>query len=361
MSAIEQQRDVTQSGSEPSSKQLSILMKEVNEVLRPPSSKVLFPDSDITDETSIGSVGVAFYNDGIYLKEIARIPLLTAEQEVNLAHTRDRGLIANRQLHLLEDQSANAQRQRLEAEAKAGREAHRALIESNLRLVVSVARKYAGRGMEVRDLIQEGNIGLDRAADKFDGSKEFRFSTYAYWWIRRHITKAIADQGRTIRVPVHVIEILSRLDRIHQELRTQLGREPTHGELGERSGLTEDQIRKIVSTTKAALSLDAPTGNDEDLTLGELVEDPDRRTQPEETTLANDTKEGMRRIIKNILSTNEYIVIAGRFGLEDGRQRTLGEVGEAFGLSRERIRQIEKHALEKLKNSRLRSVLADYL
>jgi RNA polymerase primary sigma factor len=267
----------------------------------------------------------------MYLKEIGRVPLLTAEEEVDLA-------------------------KRIEA---GDDEAKRRLTEANLRLVVSIAKRYVGRGMLFLDLIQEGNLGLLKAVEKFDYRKGYKFSTYATWWIRQAITRAIADQARTIRIPVHMVETINKLIRISRQLLQRLGREPTAGEIAHEMGITEDRVREIMKIAQEPVSLETPIGEEEDSHLGDFIEDQEAPA-PAEAASFSLLKEQLEEVLQT-LSDREERVLRLRFGLDDGRQRTLEEVGYVFGVTRERIRQIEAKALRKLRHPQRSKKLKDYL
>src|SRR3989441_261572 len=268
----------------------------------------------------------------MYLKEIGRVSLLTANDEVELAQA---------------------------IEAKPLHEAKQALTEANLRLVVSIAKKYIGRGMSFLDLIQEGNMGLIRAVEKFDYHKGYKFSTYATWWIRQAITRAIADQARTIRIPVHMVETINKLVRVSRRLLQELGREPTDLEIGDEMGITPDKVREIVKVSQDPVSLETPIGEEEDSHLGDFVEDKEATSPSDAASLTM-----LRTEVEDILDTltpRERRVLQLRFGLIDGHQRTLEEVGKRFGVTRERIRQIEAKALRKLRHPSRSKKLRDYL
>jgi RNA polymerase primary sigma factor len=298
----------------------------------------------------------------MYLKEIGKVPLLNAAQEVAFAKRIEAGLEAAAKIEDAEDKGVKLDRatqrqlQRIEADGLA---AKRSLVEANLRLVVSIAKRYVGRGMLFLDLIQEGNLGLIRAVEKFDYGKGFKFSTYATWWIRQAITRAIADQARTIRIPVHMVETINKLIRVQRNLLQELGREPSPDEIGERMEMTAERVREILKISQEPVSLETPIGEEEDSQLGDFIEDSDAVAPPDaanETMLA----EHLRRVLDS-LSERERKVIELRFGLVDGHPRTLEEVGREFGVTRERIRQIESKTLCKLRHPSRSSRLKDYL
>lgn len=267
----------------------------------------------------------------LYLREIGRVPLLTSEEEIELA-------------------------KRIEAGDK---EAKNKMTEANLRLVVSIAKKYIGRGLELLDLIQEGSAGLLRAVEKFDYRKGFKFSTYATWWIRQAITRAIADQARTIRIPVHMVETINKLIRTQRRLTTELGREPLEEEIAAEMEMDVDKVRHILKIKQDIVSLESPVGEEDDSTLGEFIQDEDSVT-PEDAATYQLLKEHVNKVL-DLLTPREQKILRMRFGLEDGRSHTLEEVGQEFGVTRERIRQIEAKALAKLRKHRESKKLKDYL
>ena len=285
----------------------------------------------------------------MYLREIGRVPLLSAEDEVTLAKRMDRG--KQERLKPLAQQNIRV--------IIAGEEGQRRLTEANLRLVVSVAKKYIGRGMSLLDLIQEGNIGLIRAVEKFDYTKGFKFSTYATWWIRQAITRAIADQARTIRIPVHMVETINRLIRTSRRLLQEMGREPTAEEIAEEMQISADKVREIIKISQEPVSLETPIGEEDDSHLGDFIED-HTALAPAEAASHQILKEQVKDAL-NGLTQREQEVLRLRFGLDDGRSRTLEEVGKEFKVTRERIRQIEAKALRKLRHPSRSRRLKDYL
>ncbi|WP_200967162.1 RNA polymerase sigma factor RpoD [Insulibacter thermoxylanivorax] len=267
----------------------------------------------------------------MYLKEIGRVELLSAEEEVELAKRIEQG----------------------------DKEAKRRLAEANLRLVVSIARKYAGRGLMFLDLIQEGNMGLMKAVEKFDYRKGFKFSTYATWWIRQAISRAIADQARTIRIPVHMVETINKYIRISRQLHQEMGREPTPDEIAKEMGLTTEKVREIMKIAQEPISLETPVGEENDSSLGDFIEDHDVLA-PADAASYEMLKEQISEVL-DTLTEREESVLRLRFGLDDGRSRTLEEVGKVFGVTRERIRQIEAKALRKLRHPSRSKQLKDFM
>jgi len=301
----------------------------------------------------------------MYLKEIGKVPLLTGPQEVDLAQRIEAGLVAAAKVADLEDRYGDtdlipqAELVRLEASVADGLQAKRELIEANLRLVVSIAKRYLGRGMLFLDLIQEGNLGLIRAVEKFDYTKGFKFSTYATWWIRQAITRAIADQARTIRIPVHMVETINKVLRVQRQMLQELGREPTVEELAAKVGLTPARVREIQRLALEPVSLETPVGEEDESHLGDFIED-QQAVAPADAAARALLNEAVGEALEE-LTDRERKIVRLRFGLEDGQARTLEEVGKEFGVTRERIRQIESKTLAKLRHP-IRSLrLRDYL
>ncbi|MFP3907805.1 MAG: RNA polymerase sigma factor RpoD [Acidimicrobiales bacterium] len=300
----------------------------------------------------------------LYLKEIGRVPLLTGPEEVALAKRIEAGLLAREKLAAVEDGTTTvplsaAERRRLLRTVKDGDAAREALTQANLRLVVSIAKRYVGRGMLLLDLIQEGNLGLMRAVEKFDYTKGFKFSTYATWWIRQAITRAIADQARTIRIPVHMVESINKVVRVQRQMLQEIEREPTVDELAEKVDMTPQRVREILRISQDPLSLDSPVGEEDDSNLADFIEDLQAEA-PAEMAAKRMLNEAVLAALDD-LSEREKQVVRLRFGLEDGQARTLEEVGREFGVTRERIRQIESKTLAKLRHPHRSQKLRDYL
>ncbi|MBB5068231.1 sigma-70 family RNA polymerase sigma factor [Saccharopolyspora sp. NFXS83] len=282
----------------------------------------------------------------VYLNGIGRTALLTAQEEVDLAKRIEAGVFAK---HMLETDGKISPERRsdLRSVVRDGRVAKNHLMEANLRLVVSLAKRYTGRGMPLLDLIQEGNLGLIRAVEKFDYTKGFKFSTYATWWIRQAITRGMADQSRTIRLPVHLVEQVNKLARIKRDLHQKLGREATDEELAEESGLTATKVSDLLDHSRDPVSLDMPVGAEEDAPLGDFIEDAES-ADAENAVISGFLQDDLRRVL-GTLEEREQSVIRMRYGLDDGQPRTLDQIGKAFGLSRERVRQIEREVMSKLR------------
>jgi len=300
----------------------------------------------------------------MYLKEIGRVPLLTGQEEVILAQQIERGTKAAEELA---DLSASGRLDALDPAVKArltrlvrkGDDAKAELTQANLRLVVSIAKRYVGRGMQILDLIQEGNLGLMRAVEKFDWTKGFKFSTYATWWIRQAITRAIADQARTIRIPVHMVESINKVHRVQRQMVQELEREPTIEELAEKVDMTPARVREIMRISQDPLSLDSPVGEEDDSNLADFIED-QHAEAPAEMAARMMLNTAVEEALSD-LNDREKAVVRMRFGLDDGQARTLEEVGREFGVTRERIRQIESKTLAKLRHPQHSQKLRDYL
>ena len=306
----------------------------------------------------------------MYLKEIGKVPLLSAEEEIDLAQKMEEGNVAQEKIIILkkrieesEDEAEIADLKEeiktLQKDVDAGAEAKKRLAEANLRLVVSIAKRYVGRGMLFLDLIQEGNLGLIKAVEKFDYRKGYKFSTYATWWIRQAITRAIADQARTIRIPVHMVETINKLIRVSRQLLQELGREPSPEEIAEEMGMPVERVREILKISQEPVSLETPIGEEEDSHLGDFIKD-DNVPVPADAAAFTLLKEQLEEVL-GTLTEREQKVLTLRFGLEDGRARTLEEVGKEFNVTRERIRQIEAKALRKLRHPSRSRKLKDYL
>ena len=307
---------------------------------------------DLDDQTS--TMGDSVHT---YLKSIGRTSLLTAEQEVNLAKRIEAGLFAEHKLGTEPDLPADYRRD-LGLVAEDGRRAKAHMLEANLRLVVSVAKKYSDRGLSLLDVVQEGNLGLIRAVEKFDYTKGYKFSTYAMWWIRQAIQRGFADSARTIRLPVHVLEMLSKLSRVERDMHQRLGREPTPEELAVELDRTPDQIEELLRTSRQPISLDSTIGEDGETSIGDLIEDTDA---PEASELVDrQLMADQLRHALDALTPREATIMAMRFGLYDGNPHTLDEIGRALGLTRERIRQLEKQSLSKLRHPSRAQPLLDY-
>lgn len=305
----------------------------------------------------------------IYLKEIGKVPLLSADEEIELAQNMEDGAVAIEKINVLKgrlDGASEEEKAEIKEEIKTlqkdvdkGADAKKRLAEANLRLVVSIAKRYVGRGMLFLDLIQEGNLGLIKAVEKFDYKKGYKFSTYATWWIRQAITRAIADQARTIRIPVHMVETINKLIRVSRQLLQELGREPSPEEIAKEMSMPVDRVREILKISQEPVSLETPIGEEEDSHLGDFIKD-DNVPVPADAAAFTLLKEQLEEVL-GTLTEREQKVLTLRFGLEDGRARTLEEVGKEFNVTRERIRQIEAKALRKLRHPSRSRKLKDYL
>ncbi|MDD6058311.1 MAG: RNA polymerase sigma factor RpoD [Clostridiales bacterium] len=306
----------------------------------------------------------------MYLKEIGKVPLLSAEEEIDLAKRMELGAVAKEKIAILRRRQEEAGEEvpdeetektilELQEEEAVGDEAKKRLAEANLRLVVSIAKRYVGRGMLFLDLIQEGNLGLIKAVEKFDYRKGYKFSTYATWWIRQAITRAIADQARTIRIPVHMVETINKLIRVSRQLLQELGREPSPEEIAVEMNMPVERVREILKISQEPVSLETPIGEEEDSHLGDFIQD-DNVPVPADAAAFTLLKEQLEEVL-GTLTEREQKVLTLRFGLEDGRARTLEEVGKEFSVTRERIRQIEAKALRKLRHPSRSRKLKDYL
>ena len=333
-------------------------------------------DVDDEDEIEVEKIDLSV-PDGVsiedpvrmYLKEIGKVPLLSAEEEIELAKNMEAGAVAKEKIAILKSREENATEEEL-AEIKeeiknlqkdldAGDEAKKRLAEANLRLVVSIAKRYVGRGMLFLDLIQEGNLGLIKAVEKFDYRKGYKFSTYATWWIRQAITRAIADQARTIRIPVHMVETINKLIRVSRQLLQELGREPSPEEIAEEMDIPVERVREILKISQEPVSLETPIGEEEDSHLGDFIQD-ENVPVPADAAAFTLLKEQLDEVL-GTLTEREQKVLRLRFGLDDSRARTLEEVGKEFNVTRERIRQIEAKALRKLRHPSRSRKLKDYL
>ena len=320
----------------------SMLMEDHSKAIESIEHEDIFGSDSMNDSVEDLSVDEVMMTKGIsvddpvrmYLREIGRIKLLTADQEIDLARKIIEG-------------------------GNAGAIAKRKLVQANLRLVVSIAKKYVGRGMLFLDLIQEGNLGLIRAAEKFDHERGYKFSTYATWWIRQAITRAIADQARTIRIPVHMVETINKLKKVTRKLAQELSRKPTEDELAQEMNISIGKLREIIKVAQEPISFESPIGKEEDSRLGDFIEDKDADA-PAKTVAQELLREDLAEVLSG-LSPRERDVLRLRFGMDDGRQRTLEEVGQLFGVTRERIRQIEAKALRKLRHPNRSKRLKEYV
>ena len=319
---------------------------------------VLSDDEDDAPAQQVASAGATADPVKDYLKQIGKVPLLNAEQEVELAKRIEAGLFAEEKLNSDEKLEPRFRRE-LEIIAEDGRRAKNHLLEANLRLVVSLAKRYTGRGMLFLDLIQEGNLGLIRAVEKFDYTKGYKFSTYATWWIRQAITRAMADQARTIRIPVHMVEVINKLARVQRQMLQDLGREPTPEELAKELDMTPEKVVEVQKYGREPISLHTPLGEDGDSEFGDLIEDSEA-VVPADAVSFTLLQEQLHSVL-DTLSEREAGVVSMRFGLTDGQPKTLDEIGKVYGVTRERIRQIESKTMSKLRHPSRSQVLRDYL
>jgi len=353
--------DVSKDAERLSSLVLMLRRRGVDILDREPESLY---DEDLLDEEDLET-----YTDlapissddtiGLYLKEMSRVPLLSLEEEQTIARKIERGRQARNELHRLNGNTPPQRRQQLEEEMEEGMQAREHLIKANTRLVVSIAKRYMGRGVPFLDLIQEGNLGLMKAVEKYEYQRGFRFSTYATWWIRQTITRSIADQGRTIRVPVHMVDRIRQLYKTTHEMEQKLGRIPTNDELADVLGLNSNKVDWMMRVSWLPLSLESPVNDEDDSELGMFVED-----EITPTPIQSAYSKLLREKVEEVLSTlppREARILRLRFGLDNGRTYTLEEVGQKFGLTRERIRQIESKALRRLRHPRRARQLKDYL
>jgi len=337
------------------------ILPEISDDLEPPIDEIAeIEEEELVDpNTLVDSFSV---DDPVrmYLKEIGKVPLLNPDEEIGLATKMSAGNLAQEQLDSLEagdlDPEAVAE---LKKTVKAGERAKQKLAEANLRLVVSIAKRYVGRGMLFLDLIQEGNLGLIKAVEKFDYTKGYKFSTYATWWIRQAITRAIADQARTIRIPVHMVETINKVIRVSRQLLQELGHDPSPEEIAEEMHMPVDKVREILKIAQEPVSLETPIGEEEDSHLGDFIPD-EGASEPSEAASFTLLKEQLVEVL-GTLTPREEKVLKLRFGIEDGRTRTLEEVGKEFNVTRERIRQIEAKALRKLRHPSRSKKLKDFL
>ena len=337
------------------------ILPELPDDLEPPIDEIAeIEEEELVDpNTLVDSFSI---DDPVrmYLKEIGKVPLLAPDEEIELAQKMSAGNLAKEQQEEAEEGSLSPEEQaELKKLAKAGDAAKQKLAEANLRLVVSIAKRYVGRGMLFLDLIQEGNLGLIKAVEKFDYTKGYKFSTYATWWIRQAITRAIADQARTIRIPVHMVETINKVIRVSRQLLQELGHDPSPDEIAEEMNMPVEKVREILKIAQEPVSLETPIGEEEDSHLGDFIED-DTASEPSEAASFTLLKEQLVDVLST-LTPREEKVLKLRFGIEDGRTRTLEEVGKEFNVTRERIRQIEAKALRKLRHPSRSKKLKDFL
>ncbi len=337
------------------------ILPEIPDDIDPPLDEIVdIEEEELVDPNTLVDSFAIDDPVRMYLKEIGKVPLLSPEEEIDLAQKMSSGNLAQEQLDSAEEGSLSAEETaQLKALLKEGEKAKQKLAEANLRLVVSIAKRYVGRGMLFLDLIQEGNLGLIKAVEKFDYTKGFKFSTYATWWIRQAITRAIADQARTIRIPVHMVETINKVIRVSRQLLQELGHDPSPEEIAGEMAMPVDKVREILKIAQEPVSLETPIGEEEDSHLGDFIPD-EGASEPSEAASFTLLKEQLVDVL-GTLTPREEKVLKLRFGIEDGRTRTLEEVGKEFNVTRERIRQIEAKALRKLRHPSRSKKLKDFL
>ena len=337
------------------------ILPEIPDDIDPPLDEIVdIEEEELVDPNTLVDSFAIDDPVRMYLKEIGKVPLLSPEEEIDLAQKMSSGNLAQEQLDSAEEGSLSAEETaQLKALLKEGEKAKQKLAEANLRLVVSIAKRYVGRGMLFLDLIQEGNLGLIKAVEKFDYTKGYKFSTYATWWIRQAITRAIADQARTIRIPVHMVETINKVIRVSRQLLQELGHDPSPEEISAEMSMPVDKVREILKIAQEPVSLETPIGEEEDSHLGDFIPD-EGASEPSEAASFTLLKEQLVDVL-GTLTPREEKVLKLRFGIEDGRTRTLEEVGKEFNVTRERIRQIEAKALRKLRHPSRSKKLKDFL
>ena len=337
------------------------ILPELPDDIDPPMEEIVeIEEEELVDPNALVDSFAVDDPVRMYLKEIGKVPLLNPDEEIALAQKMNSGAFAKEQLESLEGgELTDAQKASLEKLVREGDRAKQKLAEANLRLVVSIAKRYVGRGMLFLDLIQEGNLGLIKAVEKFDYTKGYKFSTYATWWIRQAITRAIADQARTIRIPVHMVETINKVIRVSRQLLQELGHDPSPEEIAEDMNMPVDKVREILKIAQEPVSLETPIGEEEDSHLGDFIPD-EGASEPSEAASFTLLKEQLVDVLST-LTPREEKVLKLRFGIEDGRTRTLEEVGKEFNVTRERIRQIEAKALRKLRHPSRSKKLKDFL
>ena len=336
------------------------ILPEIPDDMEPPLEEIVDLEEELVDPNTLVDSFAIDDPVRMYLKEIGKVPLLSPEEEIDLAQKMSAGNLAQEQMEAADEGSLpEEETARLKKLIKEGEKAKQKLAEANLRLVVSIAKRYVGRGMLFLDLIQEGNLGLIKAVEKFDYTKGYKFSTYATWWIRQAITRAIADQARTIRIPVHMVETINKVIRVSRQLLQELGHDPSSEEIAEEMSMPVDKVREILKIAQEPVSLETPIGEEEDSHLGDFIPD-EGASEPSEAASFTLLKEQLVDVLST-LTPREEKVLKLRFGIEDGRTRTLEEVGKEFNVTRERIRQIEAKALRKLRHPSRSKKLKDFL